>query len=151
MDGKALAERVRAEVRDEVAELGAVGLATILVGDNPASDVYVRGKHKAAGEAGLHSVDRRLSSETPQAEPLAHLLRGANSTVSICHSRTRDLPGETRRADVLVVAIGRPGLVTPDMVKPGAAVIDVGITRTDEGLRGDVAPEVAEVAGFLTP
>src|SRR5437870_3161803 len=73
MDGKALAERVRAEVRDEVAELGAVGLATILVGDNPASDVYVRGKHKAAGEAGIHSVDRRLSSETPQEELLAIL------------------------------------------------------------------------------
>jgi methylenetetrahydrofolate dehydrogenase (NADP+)/methenyltetrahydrofolate cyclohydrolase len=246
MDGKALAERVRAKVRDEVAELGPVGLATILVGDDPASDVYVRGKHKAAGEAGIRSVDRRLPADTSQEEllailaelngddgvdgilvqlplpaqidedtvlnavdpikdvdgfhpfnagrlfagqptfvpatprgimvlldeydvalqgaqavvvgrstivgkPVAHLLLGGNATVTICHSRTRDLAEEMRRADVLVVAIGRPGLVTPEMIKPGAAVVDVGITRTDEGLRGDVAPEVAEVAGFLTP
>jgi methylenetetrahydrofolate dehydrogenase (NADP+) / methenyltetrahydrofolate cyclohydrolase len=71
--------------------------------------------------------------------------------VTVCHSRTRDLGAETRAADVLVVAIGRAGLITPDMVKEGAAVVDVGITRTDEGLRGDVAPEVADVAGLLTP
>jgi len=246
MDGRALAEKVRESVRDEVAELGAVGLATVLVGDDPASDVYVRGKHKAASEAGIASIDRRLPAETSQDElleildglnrdddvdgilvqlplpahidseailravdpmkdvdgfhpfnagrlfaghptfvpatprgvmalleeyavelagaqavvlgrsnivgkPVAHLLLGANATVTICHSRTRDLAAETHAADILVVAIGRPGLVTPDMVKPGAAVIDVGISRTDEGLRGDVAPEVAEVAGYLTP
>jgi methylenetetrahydrofolate dehydrogenase (NADP+) / methenyltetrahydrofolate cyclohydrolase len=246
MDGKMLAEKIRASVRDEVAELGSVGLATVLVGDDPASDVYVRGKHKAAGEAGISSVDRRLSAGTTQEElleildglnrdeevdgilvqlplpdqidseavlravepmkdvdgfhpfnagrlfaghptfvpatprgvmslleeyglelagahavvvgrsnivgkPVAHLLLGENATVTICHSRTRDLAEETRRADVLVVAIGRPGLVTPEMVKPGAAVIDVGISRTDEGLRGDVDPNVADRAGFLTP
>jgi methylenetetrahydrofolate dehydrogenase (NADP+)/methenyltetrahydrofolate cyclohydrolase len=84
-------------------------------------------------------------------KPIAHLLLGANATVTICHSRTRDLAAETRAADVLVVAIGQPDLVTPDMVKEGAAVVDVGITRTDEGLKGDVAAEVAEVAAFLTP
>jgi methylenetetrahydrofolate dehydrogenase (NADP+) / methenyltetrahydrofolate cyclohydrolase len=246
MDGKALAEKIRASVRDEVAELGSVGLVTVLVGDDPASDVYVRGKHKAAGEAGISSIDRRLSAETTQEElleildglnrdeevdgilvqlplpdqidseavlravepmkdvdgfhpfnagrlfaghptfvpatprgvmslleeyglelagahavvvgrsnivgkPVAHLLLGENATVTICHSRTRDLAEETRRADVLVVAIGRPGLVTPEMVKPGAAVIDVGISRTEDGLRGDVHPDVAECAGFLTP
>src|SRR5438552_2949234 len=110
MDGKALAERVRAEVREEVAALGAVGLATVLV----------------------------VGRSTIVGKPIAHLLLGENATVTICHSRTRDLAEETRRADVLVVAIGRPGLVTPEMVKPGAAVIDVGITRTEERLRGDV-------------
>jgi methylenetetrahydrofolate dehydrogenase (NADP+)/methenyltetrahydrofolate cyclohydrolase len=246
IDGRALAEKVRASVRDEVAELGSVGLATILVGDDVASDVYVRGKHKAAGGAGIRSVDRRLPADTSQEEllaildelnhddeidgilvqlplpeqidaeavlravdpakdvdgfhpfnagrlfaghptfvpatprgvmalleeydvelagaravvvgrstvvgkPVAHLLLAANATVTICHSRTRDLAAETLAADVLVVAIGRAGLVRPDMVKEGAAVVDVGITRTDEGLRGDVAPEVSAVAGLLTP
>jgi methylenetetrahydrofolate dehydrogenase (NADP+)/methenyltetrahydrofolate cyclohydrolase len=71
--------------------------------------------------------------------------------VTICHSRTCDLPAEALAADVLVVAIGRPGLVTADMVKEGAAVVDVGITRTEAGLVGDVAPDVAGRAGFLTP
>jgi methylenetetrahydrofolate dehydrogenase (NADP+)/methenyltetrahydrofolate cyclohydrolase len=83
-------------------------------------------------------------------KPIAHLLLGANATVTICHSRTRDLAAETSAADVLVVAIGQANLVTPDMVKEGAAVVDVGITRTDAGLAGDVAPEVAERAGYLT-
>jgi methylenetetrahydrofolate dehydrogenase (NADP+)/methenyltetrahydrofolate cyclohydrolase len=246
MDGRALAEEVRESVRDEVSELESVGLATILVGDDPASDVYVRGKHKAASEAGIASIDRRLPYDIRQdsllgildelnaddavdgilvqlplpdqidaeavlravdpakdvdgfhpfnagrlyagqptfvpatalgimvmledygvelagaravvlgrstivGKPVAHLLLGANATVTICHSRTRDLGEETRAADVLVVAIGRAGLVTKDMVKEGAAVVDVGITRTDAGLVGDVAPDVAEHAAFLTP
>ncbi len=246
MKGPPLAAKVREQVARDVAELGSVGLATVLVGDDPASNVYVRGKHKAASEAGMRSVDRRLPAETTQEEllavleelnaddgvdgilcqlpvpdqidaeavlrtidpmkdvdgfhpfnagrlfaghptfvpatplgimalleehevplagahavvvgrsnivgkPIAHLLLGANATVTICHSRTRDLAEQTRAADVLVAAIGRPGLITPDMVKAGAAVVDVGITRTDEGLRGDVAPEVAERAGRLTP
>ena len=77
--------------------------------------------------------------------------RSENATVTLTHTGTKDLPGHTRRADILVVAAGRPGLVTADMVKPGAAVLDVGITRTDAGLVGDVAPEVAEVAGYLAP
>jgi len=246
MKGASLAERIREQARADAAELGSIGLATVLVGDDPASHVYVSKKHEAALAAGIESIDRRLSAETSQEElvavldelnaddavdgilvqlplpdqidaevvlravdpikdvdgfhpfnagrlyagqptfvpatalgimvmledygveltgaravivgrstivgkPVAHLLLGANATVTICHSRTRELGVETGAADVLVVAIGRPGLVTPDMVKEGAAVVDVGITRTDAGLVGDVAPDVAERAGFLTP
>ena len=84
-------------------------------------------------------------------KPMAMLLLGANATVTICHSRTEDLPAITRQADILVAAVGKAGFVTADMVKPGAAVIDVGINRTENGLAGDVAPEVADVAGWLTP
>ncbi len=246
MKGAPLAERVREEVRADVAELGSVGLATVLVGDDPASHVYVGKKHETAVADGLRSIDRRLPADTTQeallalldelngddevdgvlvqlplpdqidtevvlravepikdvdgfhpfnagrlyaghptfvpatplgimalleehgvplsgaravvvgrstivGKPISHLLLGANATVTICHSRTRDLPAETRAADVLVVAIGQPGLVTAEMVKEGAAVVDVGITRTEAGLAGDVAPDVAERAGFLTP
>jgi methylenetetrahydrofolate dehydrogenase (NADP+)/methenyltetrahydrofolate cyclohydrolase len=246
MDGKALAERVRAEVAGEVAELGHVGLATVLVGDDPASDVYVRGKHRAAGEAGIESRDVRLPATTTQDEllavvaevnaddevdgllvqlplpdgldeagviaaiaptkdvdglhpmngglllsgsptfvgatplgvmallaeydvelhgaravvvgrsqivgkPAALLLLAEHATVTICHSRTRDLVAHLREADVVVAAVGIPGLVTAGMVKPGAAVVDVGITRGEDGLKGDVAPDVADVAGLLTP
>ena len=246
MDGKALAARIRAGVAEEVAGLGHVGLATVLVGDDPASDVYIRGKQTAAAEAGIDARDVRLPAETTDEELLAvvaelnaddavdgllvqlprpdHLdeeaviravaptkdvdgfhpvnagqllggaptfvgatplgvmellreyaveLRGADAlvigrsqivgkpaallllaehaTVTLAHSRTRDLPDHVRRADVVVAAVGRPALVTAAMVKPGATVIDVGITRTDDGLRGDVDPGVAEVAGLLTP
>jgi len=77
--------------------------------------------------------------------------RSENATVTLTHTGTKDLPGHTWRADIVVVAAGRPGLLTADMVKPGAAVLDVGITRTEAGLVGDVAPEVAEVAGYLAP
>jgi methylenetetrahydrofolate dehydrogenase (NADP+) / methenyltetrahydrofolate cyclohydrolase len=77
--------------------------------------------------------------------------RSENATVTQCHTGTRDLAAHTRAADIIVVAAGRPALVTPDMVKPGAAVVDVGITRTDAGLVGDVDPAVTEVAGFLAP
>ena len=85
--------------------------------------------------------------------PLGLLLtrRSENATVTLCHTGTRDLAGHLRRADVVVAAAGVPGLVTAEMVKPGAAVVDVGITRTAAGLVGDVAPEVAEVAGHLAP
>jgi len=77
--------------------------------------------------------------------------RTENATVTLCHTGTKDLAGHTRRADIVVVAAGRPGLLTADMVRPGAAVLDVGITRTDAGLVGDVAPGVREVAGYLAP
>ena len=77
--------------------------------------------------------------------------RSENATVTLCHTGTRDLAAHTRRADIVVAAAGRPGLVTADMVKPGAAVLDVGITRTDAGLVGDIAAAAAEVAGFLAP
>jgi methylenetetrahydrofolate dehydrogenase (NADP+) / methenyltetrahydrofolate cyclohydrolase len=85
--------------------------------------------------------------------PLGLLLtrRSENATVTLCHTGTRDVRSAVRRADVVVVAAGVPGLVQPDWVRPGAAVLDVGITRTDAGLVGDVAPEVREVAGFLAP
>lgn len=246
MDGKALAERIRAEVKQEVAELGGLGLATVLVGDDPASAVYIRLKHQAAKEAGIRSTDIRLPEETVEEEvlerlaalnaddaidgilvqlplpdhldearvigaidpakdvdgihpfnagllylgrpalvpatpvgvmallaeydielkgaravvvgrsdivgkPVAHLLLQQHATVTICHSRTRDLPRETLDADVLVVAAGRPWLVTADMVKQGAAVVDVGMNRTDAGLVGDVDPAAMDVAGHMTP
>jgi methylenetetrahydrofolate dehydrogenase (NADP+)/methenyltetrahydrofolate cyclohydrolase len=246
MDGKGLAERLRAEIAEEVRQLGDVGLATVLVGDDPASDIYIRRKHDAAQEVGIRSIDHRLPAETTQKElerlvaelnadetvdgilvqsplpdqldeeaavgrldptkdvdgfhpenaarlylgqplfvpatptgvmrlleeydvplegaravvvgrslivgkPLALLLLGANATVTICHSRTKDLATHTREADVLVVAVGQPKVVTADMVKPGATVVDVGMNRTDEGLRGDVDPAASDVAGLITP
>jgi methylenetetrahydrofolate dehydrogenase (NADP+)/methenyltetrahydrofolate cyclohydrolase len=77
--------------------------------------------------------------------------RSENATVTLCHTGTKDLAAHTRTADIIVVAAGRPGLLTADMVRPGAAVLDVGITRTDAGLVGDVDPGVAEVAGDLAP
>jgi methylenetetrahydrofolate dehydrogenase (NADP+) / methenyltetrahydrofolate cyclohydrolase len=84
-------------------------------------------------------------------KPIAHLLLQANATVTICHSRTRDLPRYTLEADVLVAAVGSPEVVTADMVKQGATVVDVGINRTDDGVVGDVSPDADELAGFLTP
>ena len=84
-------------------------------------------------------------------KPIAHLLLQANATVTICHSRTADLARYALEADVLVVAVGSPEVVTADMIKQGAAVVDVGINRTDNGLVGDVDPEAGELAGFITP
>ena len=84
-------------------------------------------------------------------KPMAQLLLAADATVTICHSRTGDLASIAREADILVAAVGRAGFVTPDMVKPGATVIDVGINRTESGLVGDVDPAVADVAAHLTP
>ncbi len=77
--------------------------------------------------------------------------RSENATVTLCHTGTRDLAAEVRRADIVVAAAGSPGLITPDMVKPGAAVLDVGVSRVDGKLAGDVAPGVEEVAGYLSP
>jgi len=103
--------------------------------------------------AGAHVVI--VGRGTTVGRPLSMLLSlkepNANATVTQVHTGTRDLPSYTREADILVGAVGRPGFVTPDMVKPGAAVLDVGITRTDAGLVGDIAPEVREVAGWLAP
>ena len=246
MDGTALAARLRGELKDDIAELGRVGLATMLVGDDPASEIYIRLKHKAAEEVGIEAIDHRLPSsmtedelvelveelnendevdgilvQTPLPEqidearvmraidpmkdvdglhpfsagqlylghqtlvpatplgvmhlldeyripiagqravvvgrstlvgkPLALLLLQANATVTICHSRTEDLASHTLDADILVAAVGLPGVITADMVKQGATVVDVGITRTDAGVMGDVEGDVAEVAAFLTP
>ncbi len=246
MDGRAVAAKVRAEVAHEIEQLGSLGLATVLVGDDPASNVYIRLKQKAATEVRIRAVDRRIPRDvteddllgiieelnaddeidgllvqtplpdhldelrilaavrpekdvdglTPRnagqlllgrpahvgatplgvmrllteykirtagaratvvgrsiivGKPVSLLLLAANATVTICHSRTEDLQRHTSDADILVAAVGHPGLITEDMVKTGAAVIDVGITRTESGLLGDVDPGVAEVAGFLTP
>jgi methylenetetrahydrofolate dehydrogenase (NADP+)/methenyltetrahydrofolate cyclohydrolase len=247
MDGKALAERVRKEVAGEVAALGSpVGLATVLVGDDPASAVYVRSKQKACREVGIEPFDHNLSADTGQEDllalieelneddavtgilvqlpltdhidedhvirsinpikdvdgfhpfnaghlfqgsptfvaatpagimeilreyqvelkgaravvigrsnivgkPIALLLLAEHATVTICHSRTRDLPAVVREADVIVAAVGHPQTVTADMVREGATVIDVGINRTDDGLVGDVAQDMCEKAGLLTP
>jgi methylenetetrahydrofolate dehydrogenase (NADP+) / methenyltetrahydrofolate cyclohydrolase len=84
-------------------------------------------------------------------KPAALLLLQRHATVTICHSRTRDLAAEVGRADVVVAAVGVPGLVQPDWVKRGATVVDVGLTRTEAGLVGDVDPAVADRAGLLTP
>ncbi len=246
IDGKALAERIRGEIAQEVRELGEIGLATVLVGDDPASDIYIRLKHKAAAEVGINARDIRLASQTTEAElleqvarlnadesidgllvqlplpdhidearviraldpvkdvdglhplnfgqlvlgrpthvgatpvgvmrlleengvelegaravvvgrsdivgkPAALLLLHANATVTVCHSRTRDLGAVTREADVLVVAVGRTAVIGPDDVREGATVIDVGINRGDEGVVGDVDPGAAERAGLITP
>jgi methylenetetrahydrofolate dehydrogenase (NADP+)/methenyltetrahydrofolate cyclohydrolase len=85
--------------------------------------------------------------------PLGLMLsrRSENATVTLCHTRTRDLAGHVRRADIVVAAAGSPGLITKDMVKPGAAVLDVGVSRVDGKIAGDVAPDVAEVAGWFSP
>ena len=246
MEGPPLAGRIRAEVAEEVRDLGGLKLVTVQVGDDPGSTIYLRRKLEAAQEAGIESDDRKLPEETSEADllalvaeldadedvdgilvqlplpeqidearviraidpvkdvdgfhpfnagqlylgrptlvpatplgimallaehriplegaeavvvgrsdivgkPIAHLLLQSNATVQICHSRTVDLPRHTLEADVLVVAVGSPEVVTQDMVKVGAAVVDVGINRTEEGVVGDVAPEAAEVAAFLTP
>jgi methylenetetrahydrofolate dehydrogenase (NADP+) / methenyltetrahydrofolate cyclohydrolase len=247
MDGRALAERIRAEVAREVEDFdGTLGLATVLVGDDPASDIYIRNKHKAAREAGIEALDHRLSQDVSEEDvlglvhelnengavdailvqlplpngidenrviravepikdvdgfhpfnagqlylgepthvpatplgilalldeyevelegasaavigrseivgkPVAHLLLQRNATVTVCHSRTADLAERARAADVLVVATGRSGLVGPEDVKQGAAVIDVGINRTENGIVGDVHPAAAERAGLITP
>ena len=84
-------------------------------------------------------------------KPMAHLLLQANATVTVCHSRTRDLADHTREADVLVVAVGSPALVTAEMVKPGGVVVDVGMNRTEDGLVGDVDPAAFEIASAMTP
>jgi methylenetetrahydrofolate dehydrogenase (NADP+)/methenyltetrahydrofolate cyclohydrolase len=246
IDGRALATEIRADVAEDVAVLGDVCLATILVGDDAASDVYIKGKHRAAAEAGIQTRDHRLPATATEPEilqlvaeinaddavdallvqvplppgldearithavqpvkdvdglhpvnagylalgsplhvgatplgcmailaaagidpagkdavvigrsaivgrPVAALLGQANATVTVCHSHTTDLASHVRRADIVVAAAGRPRIVTAEMVKPGAVVIDVGITRTADGLVGDVDPGVAAVAGFLTP
>ena len=99
--------------------------------------------------AGKHAVI--IGRSNIVGKPMAMLLLAKNATVTICHSKTQNLPDIARQADILVAAVGRPGFVTVDMVKPGATVIDVGINRVDGQIVGDVAPEVAEIAGYLTP
>ena len=273
LDGNKIASDIRAELSGEVKAMTAAGmrpgLAVILVGNNPASEIYVRGKVKSCEELGIYSeqiapavtittqelcriveeLNRRddidgilvqlplpdqvdakqvlltvdpakdvdgfhpvnvgyLSTQRPGlvpctpggvmeilrrsgipvagkdavvvgrsdivGKPAAMLLLNANATVTVCHSKTHDLPGVCRRADILVAAIGRAGMITKDFVKPGAALLDVGINRVTDPVEfarlfagnkkreetfaakgstlvGDVHPEVAEVAGAITP
>ncbi len=252
LDGKATLDTILEELRvriETLRERGVVpGLGTVLVGDDPGSHSYVRGKHRDCATVGITSIQRELPADATQAQveavvdelnadpsctgyiiqlplpdqlnagallervdpekdadglhpvnlgrlvlmengplpctprgivellrrydvplagvrvtvvgrgvtvgrPLGLLLsrRSENATVTLCHTGTKDLAEEVRRADIVVAATGRTGLVTPEMVKPGAAVLDVGVTRTESGLVGDVAPEVAEVAGYLAP
>ncbi len=252
IDGKAVAAAVRERVRGEVAayeaEAGRVPtLATVIVGEDPASEIYVRGKHRACEEVGMRSVHHGLAGSTSEGEllelvrglgadpevdgilvqlpvpdqidpnavvgaidpgkdvdgltplnagllahgtpglvpctpagviellrhegvelegaeavvvgrsklvgvPVARLLLAANATVTVCHSRTRDLEATCARADVLVAAVGVPKLLGAAAVKPGAVVIDVGMNRLEDGVVGDVDYEAAaEVAAAITP
>jgi methylenetetrahydrofolate dehydrogenase (NADP+)/methenyltetrahydrofolate cyclohydrolase len=130
-------------------------LALALPGPRPCTplgiqELLVRGDVPIAG-AHLVVVGRGTTVGRPLAMLLSLKEPNANATVTQCHTGTRDIPAFTREADILVVAVGRAGFVTADMVKRGAAVLDVGITRTDAGLVGDVAPDVREVAGWLAP
>jgi len=261
IDGKGIAKQIQADLTEEVATLKAEhdlvpGLATVLVGDDPASQTYVRMKQRRCKEVGIHSVGKTLPADASQKEvealvsdlnandaihgilvqlplpdhldeeavlntisltkdvdgfhpvnigrlamknrtplfspctpagiihlidstgveiegkeavilgrsnivglPVSMLLLKRNATITICHSRTQDLPGVTSRADILIAAVGRAEMVKADWVKPGAVVIDVGINRVDDATRkrgyrlvGDVDfEEVKEVAGHITP
>jgi methylenetetrahydrofolate dehydrogenase (NADP+)/methenyltetrahydrofolate cyclohydrolase len=252
IDGKAVAAKVRTQVAQDVAEFTAQtgrtpGLATVLVGEDPASAVYVAGKQKACAEVGIQGFDHRLAADASRetvlalidelnadarvsgilcqlplpphldgvevtnridsgkdvdgltiasagrlalgmpglvpctpvgvmlllaeagvqpegqeavvigrsnlfGKPMGQLLLGANATVTLCHSRTHDLGAVSRRADILIAAVGVPHLVKGDWVKPGATVIDVGMNRLESGLTGDVDfAAAAEVAAAITP
>ncbi|HEY6738658.1 MAG TPA: bifunctional methylenetetrahydrofolate dehydrogenase/methenyltetrahydrofolate cyclohydrolase [Actinopolymorphaceae bacterium] len=252
LDGKATAKAIKADLTQRVAALKergiTPGLGTILVGDDPGSHAYVRGKHRDCAQVGIASIQVELPATATQAEieeevvglnadpactgfivqaplptgvdtnyvfsrvdpekdadglhpinlgwlvlgrpaplpctprgivellrrydvpiagarvcvvgrgvtvgrPLGLLLtrRSENATVTLCHTGTRDLAEHVRAADIVVAAAGVPGLITADMVRPGAAVVDVGITRTADGLAGDVDPGVREVAGWIAP
>ncbi|WP_166239169.1 bifunctional methylenetetrahydrofolate dehydrogenase/methenyltetrahydrofolate cyclohydrolase FolD [Paenibacillus turpanensis] len=252
IDGKAISEQLKAQVKEEAARLSAQGiqpgLAVVIVGENPASQVYVRNKAKTCEQLGMYSEVHRLPESTTEEEllaligqlnsnerihgilvqqplpshfdqnkiddailpekdvdafhpvnvgnltsghegflpctpagvmellkrtgvelagkhavvvgrsnivgkPMAMLLLREHATVTVCHSRSANMADITRQADILVAAVGKPGLIRKEHVKPGAIVIDVGINRLDTGkLAGDVAfEEVAEVAGAITP
>ncbi len=252
LDGKATRDEIFVDLKQRVAKLAEAGrtpgLGTVLVGDDPGSQAYVRGKHADCAKVGINSIRRDLPADITQAQldetidelnanpdctgyivqlplpkhldenaaleridpakdadglhptnlgrlvlgkdaPLpctprgiVHLLRrfdvpiaGAhvvvigrgvtvgrpmgllltrrseNATVTLCHTGTRDLAALTRQADIVIAAVGVPHMVTADMVKPGAAVVDVGVSRVDGKLTGDVAPDVWEVAGHVSP
>lgn len=252
LDGKATRDEIFVDLKQRVAKLTEAGrtpgLGTVLVGDDPGSQAYVRGKHADCAKVGINSIRRDLPADITQAQldetidelnanpectgyivqlplpkhldenaaleridpakdadglhptnlgrlvlgkeaPLpctprgiVHLLRrfdvpiaGAhvvvigrgvtvgrpmgllltrrseNATVTLCHTGTRDLPALMRQADIIIAAVGVPHMVTADMVKPGAAVVDVGVSRVDGKLTGDVAPDVWDVAGHVSP
>ncbi len=252
LDGKATRDEIFVDLKQRVAALTAAGhtpgLGTVLVGDDPGSQTYVRGKHSDSTKVGITSLRRDLPADASPARldetidelnadpactgyivqlplpghldenaalervdptkdvdglhprnlgrlvlgtpaplpctargivallrrydveiagahvvvigrgvtvgrPLGLLLtrRSENATVTLCHTGTRDLSGLTRQADIIVAAVGVPHLLTADMVRPGAAVVDVGVSRSADGLVGDVAPDVWEVAGHVSP
>ncbi|GIH89557.1 bifunctional methylenetetrahydrofolate dehydrogenase/methenyltetrahydrofolate cyclohydrolase [Planobispora siamensis] len=252
LDGKATAAKIKADLTARVAALKergiTPGLGTVLVGDDPGSQIYVAGKHRDCAEVGIASIRKDLPANATQAEldevidelnaspectgyivqlplprhldtqavlermdpakdadglhpvnlgRLVHMvdaplpctphgivlllqeygvpIKGAevavvgrgitvgrslgllltrrteNATVTLCHTGTQDLAAHTRRADIVVAAAGVPHLITADMVKPGAAVLDVGVSRVDGKIAGDVAPDVRDVAGFFSP
>lgn len=252
LDGKAAAAAIKEELKGRVAALAAKGitpgLGTVLIGDDPGSHAYVRGKHRDCAQVGIASIRRELPADATQDDvlqaihelnadpactgyivqlplpkhlnadaaleaidpakdadglhpinlgrlvlgveaplpctprgiadllrrydvpmngahavivgrgvtagrPLSLLLtrRSENCTVTVCHTGTKDLAAHTREADIVVAAAGSIGLITPDMIKPGAAVVDVSSNRTENGPVGDTTPDVREVAGFIAP
>lgn len=156
ISGKALAAEVKQRVAQGVAALRAQGhpvcLRVFLVGDDPASATYVAGKERDCAECGITS-QVVLGRSNIVGKPMALLLLRENATVTVCHSRTENLAEVCRQADILVAAVGKAGFVTADMVKPGAAVIDVGINRNAQGkLCGDVDfAAVQPLAGAISP
>ena len=131
-----------------------VNAGKLLAGEETVVPCTPKGCMRLLKEAGIETAGKEamvIGRSNIVGKPMALLLMAANCTVTVCHSKTRDLLQHTRRADILVAAVGKAGFVTPDMVKPGAVVLDVGISRVDGKVRGDVAPEVAEVASAMTP
>lgn len=131
-----------------------VNAGRLLLGQPGLRPCTPAGVMRMLDDAGIELTGKRavvVGRSNIVGKPMALLLLERSATVTVCHSRTADLAGECRGADVLVVAIGRPHFVTPDMVRPGAAVIDVGVTPVDGKLKGDVDPAVADVAGWLSP
>src|SRR5438876_820700 len=180
LDGKALAARIREEVAREVAELGDLGLTTVLVGDDPASHIYINTKHKAATEAGMTPQDIRLPAETSEEDLLVRIAQlNADDAVDgilvqlplpahIDEARIIRAIAPMKDVDGLhpfnagELFLDRPTLapatpsgvlelLTEYMVKQGAAVVDVGINRTESGVVGDVEPDAAERAAFISP
>ena len=131
-----------------------VNAGKLLAGEETVVPCTPKGCMRLLSEAGVETVGREavvVGRSNIVGKPMALLLMAAGCTVTVCHSKTRDLAAHTRRADILVAAVGKPGFITADMVKPGAAVIDVGISRVNGKVCGDVDPGVAEVASALTP
>jgi methylenetetrahydrofolate dehydrogenase (NADP+)/methenyltetrahydrofolate cyclohydrolase len=153
LDGDELTGRIDPDKDvDGLTVVNAGRLALGLPGLRPCtpSGVMVLLEQTGVELAGAHAVV--IGRSNLFGKPMGQLLLGANATVTMCHSRTRDLPGMSRTADVLIAAVGRPKLVQRDWVKPGAVVIDVGINRTEDGLVGDVDFEaVSEVVSAITP
>lgn len=153
IDPRAVFERI--DPRKDVDGLGPANMAALLIGRPQLVPCTPAGVMRMLEHAGVEPSGREavvVGRSTIVGRPIALLLLQANATVTWCHTRTRDLGAHTRRADILVVAAGRAGLITGEMIKPGAAVIDVGISRLDGKLVGDVDfASASNVAGWITP